>query len=433
MNARTRNALIVVAALVAVVVVAVLASHRDKPALPVKTARLSYTDFTVKLPEQGTIMHPQTATIPALVGGNLDQIFVKAGAHVTRGELLATLTNPTLSYTAEGSQADYGNSVANVATARINERNARVTYQAAVATQKSNLDEARRVYDADVALLKQKAIARNQVDADKAKLVQAQVAYDQAVEQLKLGAVTGYGQDSVQAAKAAAEKAKIVNAQNQEQVAYLRITAPFDGVIQTVAAETNNPLRSLQPGDAVSAGQALFTIASSERFIVKAQVDEQDIINVHVGQRVNVTGQDFPGKTLRGHVTAISPVAQKSTDASSTAMQVLTTIVLDDSPSYLRDGMTADVDILTTEIPHALAVPNDAIVTEKGKSYVYVVKGGIAKKTLVTLGRAGDSTTLVKSGLAAGDEIVTQKTLDLTDGTAVKPLPTTSPSPSSSP
>ncbi|MDE2482668.1 MAG: efflux RND transporter periplasmic adaptor subunit [bacterium] len=428
MNPRTRNAIIVLAALVAVVVVAVFASHRGSTALPVKIQRLTYSTFTVKLPENGTIMHPQTATVPALVAGNLDHIYVKAGERVSRGQLLATLDNPTLMYNAESSRADYGNAVANVTTARINERNARVTYQAAVATQKSNLDEAQRVYLADVALLKEKAIARNQVDADKAKYDQALVAYNQAVEQLKLGAVSGYGQDSVQAAKANAQKAQIVNDQNQQQLDYTRIVAPFDGIIQTVAAESGDPLRSLQPGDAVSAGQALFTMASSTNFIVKAQVDEQDIINVRVGQPVNVTGQDFPGKTLHGHVAALSPVAQKSTDASSTAMQVLTTIELDESPSFLRDGMTADVDILTTDMPHALAIPNDAITTEKGTSYVYVVRGGVAKKTPIKLGKAGDATTLVTSGLAVGDEIVAQKSLDLTDGAAVTPLPSASPS-----
>ena len=77
--------------------------------------------------------------------------------------------------------------------------------------------------------LAQKAIARSQVDADKAKLDQAQVAYDQAVQQLKLGAVSGYGMDSVQAAQANAEKSKILNAQNQQQLAFTRIVAPISG------------------------------------------------------------------------------------------------------------------------------------------------------------------------------------------------------------
>ncbi len=427
---RTRNAVIVIAALLIVVVFAVVAARRNTGStIAVKTQKVAYSNFTVKLPENGVVMNPSTLTIPTLVAGNIGQIPVKAGSHVSAGELLATIENPTLDYNAAGSQADYTNAAANVSTARVQEQNARVQYQAQVDTNKSALDEARRVYDADVAMLAQKAIARSQVDADKAKLDQAQVAYDQAVQQLKLGAVSGYGMDSVQAAQANAQKSKILNAQNQQQLAFTRIVAPISGVILTVAAQTSNPLRPMQQGDAVTAGEGLFTIADDNKYVVRAQVDEQDIINVHLGQAANISGQDFPGHVIPGHVARIEPVAQKSTDASSTSMQVLTTIALDQSPSFLKDGMSADVDILTTDIPHAIVVPSDAI-TKTGKSpYVYVVSGGVAKKRAISLGRAGNGVTQVLSGLAPGDVIVAAKVPELTDGVHVTPAA----SPSSSP
>jgi HlyD family secretion protein len=431
---RTRNILIVVGALVLIIAFAAIASRRGgSSAIPVQMKKLAYAPFSVKLPENGTVMHPLTVTVPTLIAGNIDRIYVKAGDHVSAGELLATIDNPTVEFDAAGSSADYGNSVANVSSARINEQNSKVTYQAAVDTQKSAYDEARRVYDADVALYNQRAIARSQVDADKAKLDQAKVAYDQAVEQLKLGAVSGYGQNSVQAAEASAQKARILDAQNQQQVAFTRIVAPQSGVIQTVATNPNDPLRPLQNGDAVTNGQALFTLAQGDGFIVRAEVDEQDIINVTQGLRANVTGQDFPGKTIPGHVSAIAPVAQKSTDASSTAKQILTTISLERSPAYLRDGMSADVDILTTDIARAISVPTGSITKDKGKSYVFVVDAGQVKKRQIVPGLAGDTQTLVKSGLAAGDVIVIGSTAGLSDGVKVTAAPSASPSPSASP
>ena len=426
---RTRNSVIVLAALVAVVAFAIFESHAHQdPATAVKMEKITYAAFTVKLPENGVVMRPGTLTVPTLVAGNIDQIYVHAGSVVSAGTLLATIDNPTIRSDAAGSQADYDSAVANVSAARVNEQNAKVQYQGAVATQKSALDEARRVYNADVALLAQRAIARSQVDADKAKLDQAQVAYDQAVEQLRLGAVSGYGQNSVQYAQAAADKARIVNAQNQQQAAFTRITAPESGIVQTVATQASDSLRSLQPGDAVTAGQALFTMASGGYYIIRAQVDEQDVINVRVGQRVTVTGQDFPGKTISGHVAAIDPAAQKSTDTSSTAKQVLTTIALDSAPSFLKDGMTADVDILTTDVPHAIVVPNDAVVNQDGKSFVYVVQNGVAKKRPIRPSRVGDTTTMVASGLGAGETIVAQNPAIVSDGKSVTPMPSASPS-----
>ena len=247
---RTRNLVIIAVVLAAIVLAVALTSRHGKPALAVSVTTVKRAPFTVKLAETGVVAHPLVETIPTLVAGNLQQVYVKAGDRVAAGELLATIQNATLESTAAGSQADYDSARANIQTARINEQNARVTYVAAVETAKSNLEEARRIYQADVALYKNKAIPRNQVDTDRAKLDQSQVQYDQAVRQLKLGAVTGYGQDSVQYAQAAAQKAQILNTANQQQLSFTRIVAPFSGVIQTAASQTDDPLTPLHAGDA---------------------------------------------------------------------------------------------------------------------------------------------------------------------------------------
>ncbi len=423
MSKRTRNLVIIVAALVLLVVVAVLAGRGQRSTATVSVTSVKRTTFSTNLPETGTVQRPRVATIPALIAGNLEQIYVKAGDNVSAGQLLATVVNPTLQATAAGSQADYNSAAANISTAQVNEQNAKVSYEAAVQTAKTNLDEAQRIYKADVNLYNNKAIPRNQVDVDKAKLDQAQVQYDQALRQMQLGAVTGYGQNSVQYAQAAAQKAAIVNQSNQQQLGFTRITAPVDGTIQTVASQPADPLTSLRPGDPVVAGQALFTIAAGGGFIVKAAVDEQDIINVKTGQRVKITGEDFPGRTLTGYVASIAPVATKSTDPSSTAKQVVTTIRLDGSPSFLRDGMSVDVDILTTDVRNAVVVPSAALNTDGKGSYVYVVRKGKLAKTYVRTGPKNDTQTVVKSGVLPGDSIVSAKDPVLHDGQNVTTMP----------
>lgn len=424
---RQRNLLIFLAAVVVLVLIGVLARGGRQSGMSVVVERVRLAPFTVKLAENGVVMSPHSEQIPSLVGGNLQSLDVREGERVTAGQLLATVYNPTLYYQAAGSQADYSSSVADVRTARVNEQNARVQYVAQVSTAKSQLDLAQRIYDEDVTLFHNQAIARNQLDSDAAKLDQARVAYQQAVEQLQLGAVSGYGVDSVQYAQANARKAAIVNAQNQQQLAFSRITAPFDGIIQSITSDPNDPLRPIQVGTPVTEGQALFTIATTDNYIVRAEVDEQDIINVRLGQRVFITGEDFPGRTIVGRVAQISPIATKSTDASSTAKQVLTTIVLDSSPVFLKDGMNVDVDILTTDLHRALSVPNGALATQNGSSYVFVVAGGVAHKRRVTAGVVGDARTQVLGGLSPGESVVSQKYPLLTDGVRVQP--TTSPSP----
>jgi HlyD family secretion protein len=424
--------LIAILAGVAVILVAAKMQNRaDDPALAVRLSTIRPSTFQTKLPENGVVQHPRTATIPTLVAGNLGVVYVKPGDRVYQGQLVATVQNPQLEANAASSQADYDQARASIGTARTNSQNAQVGYQAALSTTKSALDEAKRIYESDVALYSQGAIPLNQLDVDKAKYVQLQVQYAQAVRQLKLGAVVGYAQDSVQIAEATARKMAIVNASNQQQLSFERIIAPFAGIIQSIATQPNDPLTPLRAGDPVTQGQALFTIAEGSTYIVKAQVDEQDVMSVHVGQPVIVTGQDFPERHIAGHVAQIAPIATKSTDASSTAKQVLTTIRLDSSPPFLKDGMTVDVDILTTDIHNALVVPSDAIVTEKGKSYVYAVENGVAHKTPVKIGKSNDAQTIVRSGIAPGTVIVAQKAPALKDGARVTAA-SSSPTPAAS-
>ena len=426
---RIRNLVIIFAALAVAVAIAVFAGKRGPDSIAVQTITVKPGAFQTKLPESGVVQRPQVVTVPTLIAGNVGRIYAHAGEYVTAGQILATIENPSLESNAASSQADYSSAVANIQTAKIQEQNAKVTYQAQVATAKSSLDEARRVYDADAALYASKAIPRNQLDDDKTKLDQAQVQYEQALRQLHLGAVTGYGTNSVQYAQAAAQKAQIVNESNQQQLGFTRIVAPFDGVIQTIATQQNDPLTNIHEGDAVTQGQALFTMAASDAYIVKAQVDEQDIINVHIGQKANITGEDFPNQTLTGHVVAISPVAIKSTDPSSTAKQVLTTIRLDRSPSFLRDGMSVDVDILTTNVKGAILVPTAAIQKDGKTPYVYVVRNGKAVKTKIATGASNDTETTVKSGLVRGDVVIAEKNPLVRQGTAVSVAPKPSPSP----
>ncbi|HET6895937.1 MAG TPA: efflux RND transporter periplasmic adaptor subunit [Candidatus Baltobacteraceae bacterium] len=427
---RTRNLIIIAVVLVAVIAIAAFSTKRGGDAVSVRTVTAKRTSFQTKLPESGVVQAPQVVTVPTLVAGNIAHIYARAGERVSAGQLLATIENPSLESTAAGSQADYDSAVANVQTAKIQEQNAKVTYRGQVETAKSSLDEARRIYQADAALYASKAIPRNQLDEDKTKLDQAQVQYEQALRQLHLGAVTGYGTNSVQYAQAAAQKAQIINASNQQQLGFTRIVAPFDGVIQTIASQPNDPLTNVREGDAVTQGQALFTIAASTHYIVKAQVDEQDIINVRPGQAADISSEDFPGKTLAGHVMTIAPLAIRSTDASTTARQVLTTIQLENAPSYLKDGMSVDVDIVTKNLRNVVTVPGSAIVREGGKPYVYVMIGGKAHKRAVKLGESSDTQTVVLSGVHAGDRVIADKDPMLHDGA---PVVAQSPSATASP
>jgi len=510
---RRRNIIILLAGLLVVIVLGAIAARPQGKPLDARVVTVAYTRYQTKLPETGVVQRPQVQTLSALVAGNLDQIYVRPGQRVAGGQLLATISNPQVVNAAQTAQAAYDAAVARARTAQatnatlpttnrssvvqaqasleqarfalnqaIQDQRAgaqsglgyggttaaqqRAAADAAVAQRATDLREAKRIADADRDLFNQKAIARNTLDQDVAKLQQAQVAYDQAVRDRNetyasvsrqapvLGDRVRAQRDAVAQAEAALAAARATASQDksgdvesaqadaaqraadlryaEDQVARLRIVAPFAGVIQTIASESNDTLRQLQPGDAVTAGQSVITMSTDSGFIVRTKVDEQDIANVRIGQHAVVSGEDLGTTTLPGHVATIGAVAQKSDDPSNTARQVLTTIALDRAVPYLRDGMSVDVDIVTQDRPHVLTVPADAVRRDADNTpFVLAVVNNRTVKRKVRLGTTSDTQAIVLSGVKPGDVVIADHNVGIIANMAVKPtaMPTTSPTP----
>jgi RND family efflux transporter MFP subunit len=337
----------------------------------------------------------------------------------------------------------------------------RLAADANVSKSDTELREAQRIYDANRALYAEKAVSKDALDQSAAHLEEARVAANQArrgreiltgtlsrnqtvlrdrvraaedaVRQAEAGLAAAQAsardtkQADVEAARAEAARAEADRKWAATQVQRLTIRAPFAGLVEAMASQPNDPLRPLQPGDSIQPGAELMKIASDGSFIVRAKVDEQDISAVRVGQPVHVGGEDFGGQTLPGHVLSIAAFAQRSDDPSNTARQIITTIALDGSLPFLRDGMSVDVDIITKDIPDVLVVPTDAVRKEGSSAYVFVVRDGRARKTEVATGDSNDVQTVITAGLAAGDVVVADKNAAVSEGVAVKPAPKPSP------
>lgn len=510
---RRRNLIILAVGLLVVIGLGVVAARPRGTTVTARVAKVAYTTYQTRLPETGVVQRPQTQTLAALVPGNLAAVYVHPGQHVVAGALLAVISNPQLVDAAATARAAYAAATgrarttqATNATLPTTNRSAVVQAQAAlesarftlnqaitdqragaqsglgyggtsasqqraaadanVAQRATDLREAKRIADADAALFAQKAIARNTLDQDQAKLQQAQVAYDQAkrdrdetyaqiarqnpvlsdrvradrdavtqAEAALAAARANAAQDKsgdVQAAVADVQKAAEDLRYADDQVGRLRIVAPFAGTVQTIASQTTDTLRQLQPGDAVTTGQAIVTISADAGFVVRTKVDEQDVSAVSVGQRAIVSGEDLGTTTLPGHVQMIAATAQKSDDPSNTSRQVVTTVALDRIVPYLRDGMTVDVDIVTLNKPHVLTVPADAVRRDpNNRPFVLIVKDGRTVKRPVTLGPTNDTQAVVVGGVAPSETVVAERNVGIVEG--IRITPTTAPLPSPSP
>lgn len=150
------------------------------------------------------------------------------------------------------------------------------------------------------------------------------------------------------------------------------ITAPISGIVTSL---------KLEPGNGFSGGEVL-TIQDTSSYIVEAEIDEYDIPELAVGQKVVIKTNATQDDTLEGVVSFISPAASASSGGSSSSggtssasskptflikVQVLT------KDERIKVGMTAKLNIVTSEKRNCLTVPFDAIyVNETGQKVVAV-------------------------------------------------------------
>jgi membrane fusion protein (multidrug efflux system) len=190
----------------------------------------------------------------------------------------------------------------------------------------------------------------------------------------------------------------------EEQLADMRITAPFHGVVGP---------RHVSVGQYVDRGQSLVELVDKARVKVTYRVPERRMSDLGLGREVRVTVSAYPDKVFHGVVDLVSPVVDPSTRT------VLVRAVVPNPEDLLKPGMFARVETVIARREEALVIPESALVAGLDGFSVYVVKDGQARLTPVALGVRHRGTAEVRSGLEVGQEIVVQGTQKLVDGMAV--------------
>jgi RND family efflux transporter MFP subunit len=174
----------------------------------------------------------------------------------------------------------------------------------------------------------------------------------------------------------------------------MRILAPQDGFV----AE-----KMVVQGQMVEPGMRIYRLADLGLVWVQAQIYEQDLAYLKLGQEATVTLSYLPDREFRGRVTYIYPNVDEKTRTATVRMEF-------HNPGYfLKPGMFATVQVISELEPSALLVPDMAILRSGEKSTVFVaLAGGKFEPRKVALGpQAEDDYYQVLSGLKEGERIVT--------------------------
>ena len=240
------------------------------------------------------------------------------------------------------------------------------------------------------------------------KVVNAKAKYDRVSYLYSIGADT---QDEYEDAVYNYETALSALEVTESDLAETVITAPMDGVV------VGEPLT---PGTMAVQGNSnptvIMRIADLSRKQIRAKVDETDIGSVRVGQKATFTVDAFPKSTFTATVSKISQTdvtnswetsTSSSSSSSVSVVYYYVTLDVEDPDGVLLPGMTAQVEVTTSDRPGVIALPIAALKTNAKGAYVLLVKpDGTQVEQPVTTGIYSDEYVEILDGLNEGDEVV---------------------------
>ncbi len=268
------------------------------------------------------------------------------------------------------------------------------------------VSEGKKVQKNDILVVFNKDELQYQVD-------QAQGAYEAAVAQRdKIKKAKDKGQATEEDLKAA--EGEVKRAQAALDLAKLNLSkaevkTPIDGVVTSL---------KLSAGSEVMAGTPLLTVIDPASYVVRAEIDETDIEKIKVDSEAEITFDAFPNRIFAGKVKEVGISFIKTETGSKVFPVDIQIIGLD--LNELREGLSGDVEIKTSQLSSILAIPIDAVVEE---NFTFVFQVNKKEKTVVKkkvdLGDSSDEYVEVKKGLKEGDLVVVDPPSSLVEGSKV--------------
>jgi HlyD family secretion protein len=410
---KSRRTLIIVLVSLGVVVIAAAvfgASRKKDTGIPVTIEKAVVKTITHLVTATGKVQPEVEVKISPEVAGELIEIPVIEGQSVKKGDLLVRIKPDFYQAALEQQEAALASAKATS-----------VLSQARLSKAEQDFKQANELYgkqlvsDADFTAAKTNLdVARADFDSSKAQIRRSEGSLTQA----------------------------------RDSLAKTTIYSPVEGTISSLTSEVGERV----VGTNQFAGTEIMRIANLDNMEVRVRVNENDIINVKVGDNTLVTVDAFPGRKFTGAVAEISSSAitagaqTAAASASDDVTNFLVKISIKDRAAKLRPGMSATVDIETQTVENVVSVPiqsvtvraaggktaeelqqqkakeqkersgNDLEVTSERvearrtrdelERVIFVKSGDTVKQRKVETGIADNTSIEIKSGVKAGEEVV---------------------------
>jgi len=345
-----RNLLIILGVLIIFVVIARSAGWIGQEKLSeVNLALVKTADISEKVTASGKIQPETQIKVSSEISGEITDLLVKEGDSVVAGRLLVRVRPDNFRSAVEGAKAGVNVGKANYTQA-----------QASLLQRKTELGRVEAEFQRSKRLYDQKVISETD-------FLTAKTNFEVSKQQIAVS------EQSIESARYNMQSSQANLNQTLDNLSRTEIYAPASGTISKLSIEKGEKV----VGTAQMAGTEMLIIANLYAMEVQVDVNENDIVKVKVGQKVEIEVDSYlnQNRKFEGLITEIANTANAtaSTDAITefkVKIRILNESYKDlvDKNSHLapfRPGMSASVSILTKSNPKVIAVPIAAVTTRK--------------------------------------------------------------------
>jgi RND family efflux transporter MFP subunit len=337
----------------------------------VKTVAVQPRPFLASVAVTGTLVSRSQVDVKAETTGRVARYPKEEGARVAAGEPIAWVDEENYRLAVKQAEAAVGLAQATLDRARVVEAHSR-----------SELERAQR-------------------------LLESGGITDKAYKDAQLAVKDAAAQTAV--ALAQLEQAKAAWSVAQKRYKDTVILAPVAGEIQR---------KHINTGAYVEPPTTVATIVDNSRLELESQVAADDLAPIRAGQIVDFTVSTHPGVKFEGRVVELSPAVDPETRSAKVR------IAVNNASGRLKAGMFAQGEIRTGVAMQAIVIPVSSVYRDDrsaASSHVLVVEDGKAARREVKLGRERGSEVEIAAGLKAGDLLIVQRTIEVTEGVRVSP------------
>ncbi len=362
---------------------------KDGDTVGISTAVAQRGKLTGGTVVSGKLEALSSANVVVKTSGKVAGIPVDIGSEVAEGNLLLSLDAADLAALVDLNSAQLDRARNSDLPAQKNQAEYNLANaEAAFITTEADFQRSKQLLDSN-------AISKQQYEQSERLYLQAKASYESAQNALNI-LVNATIPETIRQYEAQLKKA-------QADYANTIISAPISGVVTA---------RYVNPGELASPTQTAVTLVNLDTVVVQANVNEDQVNKMSVGQELKVKVGSVQNEPFTGTVTNIALAANPSSKAYPVKIQI-------QNPRHiLKPGMFAEV-FLNINDEEGIIVPSEALVKDGEKDYVCVIDNGRVARREVTAGHTDGKSVIVRSGLKEGEEVAITGTDTLKDGMIV--------------